>query len=275
MEKSSTSKEDMYINFIRVNTLKISPNKLKERLERKGVKLEKTFLDYAFRVINSPFSIGATPEYLFGYYIPQSLSSMIPPIVLNPSPNDIVLDMCAAPGGKTTHLAQLMKNRGGILAVDISKERVRALKSNINRMGVLNTMIVNKDMRKYKDYLISKGLFFDKILLDAPCSGNIIKDKNRKVSKEDIEYCSLRQKDLLNIGLNLLKPGGELVYSTCSLEEEEDEEVINYILNTRDDIKLIKLKPLAEFITYGKIKGTLRVYPPYEPFFIAKLKKEG
>ncbi|WP_456418741.1 NOL1/NOP2/sun family putative RNA methylase [Methanocaldococcus infernus] len=273
---TSHSKEgDIYINFIRVNTLKISPSALKERLEKKGVKLEKTFLDYAFRVIESPFSIGATPEYLFGYYMPQSLSSMIPPIALNPSPKDRILDMCAAPGGKTTHLAQLMGNEGTILAVEISKERVKALKSNINRMNILNTIIINKDMRKYKEYLMKKKILFDKILLDAPCSGNIIKDKNRKVDEKDIEYCSLRQKELLNIGLDLLKPGGELVYSTCSMEEKENEEVIEHVLKSRDDIKLIKLSPIANFIRPGKIKGTLRVYPPYEPFFIAKIKKEG
>ncbi len=264
------------MQFIRVNTLKINSEELKERLENKGVVLKETFLDYAFEVVKSPFSIGATPEYLFGYYMPQSISSMIPPIILNPREDDFILDMCAAPGGKTTHLAQLMKNKGTIVAVEISKTRVKALKSNINRMGVLNTIIINADMRKYKDYLLKKGIFFDKILLDAPCSGNIIKDKNRNVSEEDIKYCSLRQKELIDIGIDLLKKGGELVYSTCSVEVEENEEVIKYILQKRDDVELIKLKP-DEFkginIKEGYIEGTLRVFPPNEPFFIAKLKK--
>ena len=264
------------MQFIRVNTLKINPEILKERLESKGVILEKTFLDYAFEVIKSPFSIGSTPEYLFGYYMPQSISSMIPPIVLNPKEDSFVLDMCAAPGGKTTHLAQLMKNRGTIVAVEISKSRIKALKSNINRMGVLNAIVINADMRKYKDYLLKKRIFFDKILLDAPCSGNIVKDKNRAVSEEDIRYCSLRQKELIDIGIDLLKEGGELVYSTCSMEIEENEEVINYILQKRDDIELINIKS-DEFkginIKEGYIKGTLRVFPPNEPFFIAKLKK--
>ena len=264
------------MQFIRVNTLKINPEILKERLENKGVVLKETFLDYAFEVIKSPFSIGSTPEYLFGYYMPQSISSMIPPIVLNPKEDSFVLDMCAAPGGKTTHLSQLMKNRGTIVAVEISKSRIKALKSNINRMGVLNAIVINADMRKYKDYLLKRGIFFDKILLDAPCSGNIIKDKNRNVSEADIKYCSLRQKELIDIGIDLLKEGGELVYSTCSMEIEENEEVISYILQKRDDIEIINIKA-DKFkginIKDGYIEGTLRVFPPNEPFFIAKLRK--
>ncbi|ENN96773.1 proliferating cell nuclear antigen [Methanocaldococcus villosus KIN24-T80] len=261
--------------MIRVNTLKISPEEVKERLEKKGVILEETFLDYAFKVKKSPFSIGATPEYLFGYYYLQSLSSMIPPIILNPKKRDFALDMCSAPGGKTTHMAQIMENQGVIVAVEISRERIKALKSNINRLGVLNTIVINADMREYKNYLLENNIFFDKILLDAPCSGNFIKDKNRNVSKKDILYCSIRQKELLNIGLDLLKKGGYLVYSTCSMEKEENEDVISYILNKREDIKLIKLKPKFKGINIkeGYIRGTLRVFPPDEPFFIAKIKK--
>ncbi|CAB3288142.1 tRNA (cytosine(48)-C(5))-methyltransferase [Methanocaldococcus lauensis] len=263
------------MQYIRVNTLKINPKILKKRLEEKNVILEETFLHYAFKVIKSPFSIGCTPEYLFGYYIPQSISSMIPPIVLNPEKNSFVLDMCAAPGGKTTHLAQLMENSGTIVAVDISKSRIKALKSNINRMGILDTIIINKDMRIFKDYLLKNNILFDKILLDAPCTGNIVKDKNRKVSKEDIKYCSLRQKELLNIGIDLLKEGGILVYSTCSAEEEENEEVIRYILNKRDDVELLPIENNFKKINVigGGIEGTLRVIPPNEPFFIAKLRK--
>ncbi|NPA61975.1 MAG: NOL1/NOP2/sun family putative RNA methylase [Methanococci archaeon] len=264
------------MKFIRVNTLKIDPKTLKNRLERKGVVLKETFLDYAFEVKESPFSIGSTPEYLFGYYIPQSISSMIPPIVLNPKEDDFVLDMCSAPGGKTTHLAQIMNNNGCIVAVEISKTRTKALKSNINRMGVLNTIIINKDMRKYKEELLKKKIQFDKILLDAPCTGNEIKDKHRNVSKEDIKYCSLRQKELLNIALDLLKKGGELVYSTCSIEVEENEEVIRHVLNNRNDVELVYLTPdkfLGINIKKGYLDGTLRVFPPNEPFFIAKLRK--
>lgn len=263
------------MNGIRVNTLKISPNILKERLEKKGVKLKETFIGYAFKILDSPFSIGSTPEYLFGYYIPQSLSSLIPPLELNPNKNDFVLDMCSAPGVKTTHLSQIMENKGTILAVEISNRRTKSLKSNINRMGILNVIIMNKDMRIYYKYLINKNIFFDKILLDAPCSGNIIKDKNRNVSKEDILYCSERQKILLNIGLDLLKKDGTLVYSTCSLEKEENEDVIKYILKNRDDIEIEKINPnkYKGLNVKESYKGTLRVLPPDEPFFIAKIRK--
>jgi NOL1/NOP2/sun family putative RNA methylase len=261
------------LQYIRVNTLKINPETLKNRLENKGVVLKETFLPYAFEVLESPFSIGATPEYLFGHYFVQSISSMIPPIVLNPSKDDLVLDMCAAPGGKTTHLAQLMNNEGVIVAVEIKSSRMKSLKANINRMGISNVIMLNMNALHLK----KKNLRFDKILLDAPCSGNVIKDKSRSVTKEDIIYCSNRQKELIDVGVDLLKEGGILVYSTCSAEDEENEEVIRYILNKRDDVELLPIENNFKGINAieGGIEGTLRVVPPNEPFFIAKIRKVG
>ncbi|EHP86945.1 NOL1/NOP2/sun family putative RNA methylase [Methanotorris formicicus] len=261
----------MNLQYIRVNTLKINPETLKNRLENKGVVLKETFLPYAFEVLKSPFSIGATPEYLFGYYFVQSISSMIPPIVLNPSKDDLVLDMCAAPGGKTTHLSQLMGNEGVIVSVEIKSSRMKSLKANINRMDIANVIMLNMNALHLKE----KNLRFDKILLDAPCSGNVIKDKSRNVTKEDIIYCSNRQKELIDVGIDLLKEGGTLVYSTCSSEEEENEGVIEHILNKRDNVELLPIENSFERINVieGGIKGTLRVVPPNEPFFIAKLIK--
>ncbi|WP_421077566.1 NOL1/NOP2/sun family putative RNA methylase [Methanothermococcus sp. Ax23] len=260
--------------YIRVNTLKITPKELKGRLKSKGVKLENTFLDYMFKVKGAPFSMGATPEYLFGYYYLQSISSTIPPLVLNPSENDVVLDMCSAPGGKTTHLSQLMNNKGVVVANELNRKRMRSLKSNIYRMGITNTILLNMDALRLKKF----NMLFDKILLDAPCTGNPIKDKNRVVSKRDIRYCALRQKNMLNVGIDMLKEGGEIVYSTCSPEIEENEDVIEYILNTRRDIELVdvgefknNLKGIS--VIEGKVRGTLKVVPPNEPFFIAKLRK--
>ena len=260
--------------YIRVNTLKITPKELKGRLKSKGVKLENTFLDYMFKVKGAPFSMGATPEYLFGYYYLQSISSTIPPLVLNPSNTDVVLDMCSAPGGKTTHLSQLMNNKGVVVANELNRKRMRSLKSNNYRMGITNTILLNMDALRLKKF----NMLFDKILLDAPCTGNPIKDKNRVVSKRDIRYCALRQKNMLNVGIDMLKEGGEIVYSTCSPEIEENEDVIKYILNTRRDIELVdvgefknNLKGIS--VIEGKVRGTLKVVPPNEPFFIAKLRK--
>ncbi len=264
----------MLNQFIRVNTIKINPNDLKERLEKKNIVLENTYLDYVFKVLKSPFSIGATNEYLFGYYYLQSISSTIPPIVLNPSEKDLTLDMCSAPGGKTTHISQLMNNRGTVVSNEINRKRIRSLKSNIYRLGIVNTIILNTDALRLKNL----NIHFDKILLDAPCTGNNIKDKNRVVNKRDIRFCSIRQKNLLNVGLDILKPNGELVYSTCSQEEEENEKVISYILENRDDIELVDLREYLEKIkgvniSEGGIKGTLRINPPDEPFFIGKFRK--
>jgi len=262
------------MQYLRVNTLKIPPKKLKERLEGKGVVLEDTYLPYMFKIVESPYSPGCTPEYLFGYYYLQSISSTVPPIVLNPSSEDMVLDMCAAPGGKTTHMAQLMGNEGIIVANDRSRERLRSLSSNIQRLGIKNVVILNMDALK----LDKLQIHYDKILLDAPCTGNPVKGRSRKVTKEDIEYCSRRQKRMLDTALNILKVGGELVYSTCSQEVEENEEVVQYILDRREDVQLVNIGDLRGIfkginIKEGGLKGTLRIHPPDEPFFIAKFRK--
>ncbi|MBW9224009.1 NOL1/NOP2/sun family putative RNA methylase [Methanothermococcus sp. SCGC AD-155-E23] len=262
------------MQYLRVNTLKISPQNLRDRLESKGMVLEDTYLDYMFKIVESPFSPGCTPEYLFGYYYLQTVSSTVPPIVLDPSSEDMVLDMCAAPGGKTTHMAQLMDNQGIIVANDIRRERLRSLSSNIHRLGIKNVLILNMDALK----LDRLQVHYDKILLDAPCTGNPVKGRSREITKEDIEYCSRRQKGMLDVGLNILKVGGELVYSTCSQEVEENEEVVQYILDRREDVQLVDITYFIEVakgvnIREGGVKGTLRIHPPDEPFFIAKFKK--
>ncbi|MBP2172599.1 NOL1/NOP2/sun family putative RNA methylase [Methanococcus voltae] len=259
--------------YIRVNTLQITPEELKKRLENKKIVLEDTFLDYAFKVISSPFSVGATPEYLYGYYFMQSISSMVPVIALNPQKGERILDMCAAPGGKTTHIAQLMNNEGMVFAVEVNKNRVRSLTSNINRMGLKNVVTMNTDSVNLKPEEL--GLF-DKILLDAPCTGNAYKDSSRIKNRSDILFCSNRQKELIHTAIDLLKSGGELVYSTCSPEIEEDEEVISHIVNLRNDVELLKLDKndyKGINIEDAIIKGTLKILPPNEPFYIAKLRK--
>ena len=262
------------MEYLRVNTLKISPKELRDRLEAKGIVLQDTYLDYMFKIVESPYSPGCTQEYLFGYYYLQSISSTVPPLVLNPSSEDRVLDMCAAPGGKTTHMAQLMDNQGIIVANDLHRERLRSLSSNVHRLSIKNVLILNMDALKLDKHLV----YYDKILLDAPCTGNPVKGRNREITKKDIEYCSRRQKRMLDIGLNILKVGGELVYSTCSQEVEENEEVVQYILDRRDDVQLLDVSDFIEGakginIKEGGIKGTLRIHPPDEPFFIAKFRK--
>ena len=270
---------------IRVNTIKIDENDLIERLEERGFKLEKTEVPFCYKVIEEPYSIGATPEYLTGYYYVMEKSSCIPPLVLNPKSDEIVVDFASAPGGKTTFLAQLMNNRGVLIAVEANRERIQALVDNVHRMGVLNTAVVHMNAVKF----CNLGLKVDKILLDAPCSGEgvIHKDKERKKvsGRKDIEFCSKLQKELVESALKSLKPGGVLVYSTCTLAPEENELVIQYVLD-KFEVEVEEIEwgepALTEIPNYGKLDKVIarckRFYPHKHEtsgFFVAKIVKTG
>ena len=211
---------------LRVNTLKISEEELVSRLKNNGVKLEKIpFVKHGY-FYSAKFSLGSTPEYLQGYYYLQEGASQVPAEVLDPQEEDLVLDMCAAPGSKTTQLAQLMNNKGKIIAIDVINKRLESLNNNLERMGVVNTstfLLNAKDVTSF-------NLVFDKVLLDAPCSGNFVTDKGwiKKRDMPGIKNNSDKQKSLLERAFNVLKPGGICVYSTCSLEIEEDEDNVSY-----------------------------------------------
>lgn len=212
--------------YIRVNTLVTTAKKLKKILEKRGILLEESIKN-SFKVTKSPFSLASTPEYLQGLYFIQDYSSMLPVLELDPKPGELVLDMAAAPGGKTTHMAELMNNQGVIVAIDINSQKMRSLKSNIQRMHVKNVIAVRTDARHFK---YKKE--FDKILLDAPCTGSgvIRKDKKRALtlSKADTEKFVGLQRRLVENSWNLLKNGGELVYATCSFFTHENEDIIEY-----------------------------------------------
>jgi NOL1/NOP2/sun family putative RNA methylase len=225
--------------YIRVNTLKISPYTLKTRLQKRGVHLRE--VEPGFLIEDTPFSVSSTPEYLLGYFYIQGIAEMqIAPLV---EPKNTVLDMCAAPGGKTTHLAQLMRNKGVIIALDVNKNKIKALKSHVHRLGVKNTIIYLKSALNFT-------FKTNRILLDAPCTGSgiIRKDPTRKYSRDssDITFCSQLQKDLLKKGIENLKQNGILVYSTCSLEPEENEMVINWAL----DKFPVALEPVSFSVNY-------------------------
>ena len=155
---------------LRVNTLKISEDVLLKRLRALNAKLEKIpFTKYGY-YFDADFSLGATPEYLMGYYYLQEAASQLPVQLLNPMPNEKILDMAASPGSKTTQMSQWMNNTGSIIALDIDSQRLSALRNNLERCGVCNVIIYKKDARFSNDLKIE----FDKILLDAPCSGNYV-----------------------------------------------------------------------------------------------------
>jgi NOL1/NOP2/sun family putative RNA methylase len=270
---------------IRVNTLKTHIVDLIKELENKGFKLEPVeWCREGFWVKKSPISIGATTEYLLGYYFIQTTASMLPPLLLSPSPEEIILDMCAAPGGKTSHLAQLLENKGVIISIEVNRQRALALKNNLSRCGVYNTLILNMDAKEFPklNYKV------DKILLDAPCSGEgLIRLKpERKTSRtiNDILFCSNNQKQLIEAAFYTLKEGGVLIYSTCSLAPEENEEVVDYLINkfpvhiepinVPGDPGLTRFKDKTYNPTLIHAK---RIYPHKHDsigFFICKLVKE-
>jgi NOL1/NOP2/sun family putative RNA methylase len=235
--------------YIRVNTLRISPSLLKTRLRKKGVSLQE--VEGGFLVTKTPFSLSSTPEYLLGYFYIQGIAEMqIAPLL---EPEGLVIDMCAAPGGKTTHLAQLM-NSGVVIALDVNKQKIKALKANVHRLGITNVII----------YLVSALHFScksERILLDAPCTGSgiIRKDATRKYSRDltDIQFCSQLQKDLLKKGIENLKDTGILIYATCSLEPEENEMVIDWAVNHLP----VKIRPVDFSVNYvAAVNGITRPF---------------
>jgi tRNA (cytosine40_48-C5)-methyltransferase len=208
---------------LRINTLKKTD--LLRRLRNQGVVLEKiSFLDYGYRIQKSPFSLGATPEFLLGYYYLQEAAAQVPVQVLDPQKGDVVLDCCAAPGGKTTQLAQYMNNTGRIISFEKKKHRLISVMTNLERCGVTNTIVFHADAATATSHA-------DKILLDVPCSGNYALEKGWFEKRSSgIGKNTETQKALLTAAARLLKKNGVIVYSTCSLEPEENEFIIDWAI---------------------------------------------
>ncbi len=263
--------------YIRVNTIKIEEEELLQRLEARGFKLRETEVRFCYEVVEEKYSIGATPEYLMGYYYVMDKSSCVPPLALDPKPGEVVADFGASPGGKTTFMAMLMKNRGVIFAIEPQKERLQALIDNVNRMGAMNVAILNMDARDFPKL----GIKVDKVLLDAPCTGEgiVFKDKTRKTDrgKKDIIFCSNLQRQLIISAYDSLKLGGVLVYSTCSMTPEENEFVIDHLLSKRDaELLDIEFGDKALQITDRDLSKARRFYPHKHRcagFFVAKIKR--
>ena len=275
---------------IRMNSLKIDSSKLLKRFtEEYGWELEQVpFYKKSYKfTTKKPVVLGNTLEHLLGYFYIQEVASMIPPVVINPQQDEFILDMAAAPGSKTTQIADMMSNHGGIIANEKSIGRLSALRMNLQRCGVMNTAVTQMDGKFFKRI---DNIKFDKVLLDAPCTGTGAIMKSLYTLKTWSEKASVKmsniQKQLMQAAVHVLKPGGTLVYSTCSLEPEEDEMVVDYALQKlgmtieKFDINGFKLregltswngKELDKKVSYAR-----RVYPQdnnTEGFFIAKLRK--
>lgn len=267
---------------IRINPLRTTDEILVETLTEQGVELEKIpYLDHGYKVQYSPFSLGASIEYLLGQYSLQETVSQYPVQALLPTPEDRLLDMASAPGGKTTQAAAYMQNKGIIVAVDINRDRLFATENNVERCKVINTSIHHVDALELPD---EEG--FTKVLLDAPCSGNYVTDKQwfKRRTMEDIERNAELQKRLITKALNLLITGGVLLYSTCSLEPEENEQNVQWLVENHD-VELVELKgPGAPAVTDidsidldKKIGYCRRFWPDVtgtQGFFVAKVVKQ-
>jgi NOL1/NOP2/sun family putative RNA methylase len=332
------------VRSFRCNTLKISVEELKKRLEEKDWKIKQPFKDFpeimiiegkyirsfqsltdkrlvniknnedyninnipvknmAKPVLNNqiandsernlqdlqPGELGRALEHLLGYYYIQEIASMLPALVLNPKENERVLDLCASPGSKTTQIAARMENLGLLFANEVKIGRIKILASNTERCGVMNIIITKRDgialCKRFKE----ENFLFDKILLDAPCSGEgTIRSTPKTLEMwniKTIENLSKLQKSMIASAIEILKPNGELVYSTCTHAPEENEEVIDFALkNLNVKIEKINLpiKTRAGITKWKEksyspdVKLSCRIYPQdadTEGFFISKIRK--
>jgi len=276
---------------IRTNTLRTHRRELAQSLINRGVTLEPVgkWSKVGLQIFESQVPLGATPEYLAGHYILQAASSFLPVMALAPQEHERILDMAAAPGGKTTYIAALMKNTGCIFANDSNKSRAKGLIGNIHRLGAKNTIVCNHDAREFPKIIGG----FDRVLLDAPCSGTgvIAKDPSVKANKTERDFMLLPQlqKQLLLAAIDSVdhasKTGGYIVYSTCSVTVEENEQVVQYALAKRPNVKLVETGltfGVDGFVNYmGKqfdprMKMTKRYYPHafnVDGFFVSKFRK--
>ena len=258
----------------RLNTLKFSEDEILKRLDSLNIKYTKyPYLDNAYITDIEAKDYLNTDIVKDGIIYFQSISSMLPAYFLNAKENETILDMCAAPGGKTIVLAQLLNNKVEITSNEVNKIRFERLKHNLETLGV-RSYLLNMDGLRLDDYFR-----FDKILLDAPCSGSGTLDlSNQKQMKsfsfELVKNSSLLQEKLLNKALTILKPNSDMIYSTCSILEDENEKVLNKVLKKHNaKIVPIEMKNVPTLDT--KIAGTLKVMPNelFEGFFIAKIHK--
>jgi NOL1/NOP2/sun family putative RNA methylase len=271
---------------VRANTLKMDPGRFRGLMCEQGYDLKPVEgIEEAF-FLKGAESPGATLEYFLGYYQVQGLTSMLPAKVLCPRPGEIILDLCAAPGGKTTHLAQLMGDRGLVVANDFKKERTHVLRSHIDRLGILSVLVCC-----YPGQAFPLRRNFDRVLLDPPCSAEgtyraglpPTRSENPKVAQHLVRV----QKELLRHALAVLRPGGTLVYSTCTYAPEENEAVVNEVVSSGK----AELLPVQTSLPHSQglpswqgqayhadLVKALRFYPHQVNswgFFIAHLRKRS
>jgi NOL1/NOP2/sun family putative RNA methylase len=265
---------------VRINTMNTSETDVVKRLRARGIDLEPIpFASHGYWVHKSTISVGATTEYLLGYYSIQEAAAQIPATLFTELRNKVALDACAAPGGKTVQLADLMNNTGVIIALDVEKRRLTALSNHLERCHIKNTVVHQMDARRASDLRIK----FDRILLDVPCSGNFAADKEwfKRRTIEDVRRNAALQREILAEAVKILKDDGEIVYSTCTLEPEENELNVNWAIEHLDlcpePIECYGEPALTR--VFGKqlkdsIANCRRIWPGLtQGFFVCRFKK--
>jgi tRNA (cytosine49-C5)-methyltransferase len=276
-------------SFIRCNTLKIPVQELFERLNKKW-QIEQPFSKFPEIILVTsdllPGELGNSIEHTLGYYYIQEISSMLPPLALNPKPGDLVLDLFASPGSKTTQIAARMENSGALIANDLKIDRISILVTNLEKAGVTNCVVTKKDALSLCSQLKKADYKFDKILLDVPCSGEGTLRSSPKTfqiwNENVVKSLSKKQKKFFEAAIPLLKKGGTIIYSTCTHAPEENESVVSFALENFP----LKLESLTlpikcrQGITKWKdktfhsgVKKACRIYPQdndSEGFFVSK-----
>lgn len=261
--------------YIRTNTLKISRDELIGKLAKEGIKCTKVNgIDEAIMVQNLK-NIEGNELFKLGYFTIQDISSMLVGKIANPEKDSKVLDICSAPGGKTTHVATIMENTGQVIARDVFDHKLKLIKSTVNRLGLTNVSIENRDALKLDDNSIDK---FDYVLADVPCSGlGIIRRKPEIKFKEKSELSGLPdiQSKILNNASKYVKENGTLIYSTCTIHDEENINVVEQFLKENKNFELVPIENINIDLD-NQEKGYIKIYPNIhgmDGFFIAKLKR--
>lgn len=263
----------------RVNTIKATVEEIEEVLKQKEISFDKVSWSKDVFILkeNDESDVEALDIYKEGKIYLQSLSSMLPPIILEPQEGKDILDMAAAPGGKTTQMAALSNNKAHITACEMNNIRIEKLKYNVEKQGATCVYVMQKDSRQIDDFFS-----FDQILLDSPCSGSGTlylenPNINKYFTKVLVEKSTKAQFALLKKALRILKPGEEMVYSTCSILKEENEDIVRKAMSTAK-CEIVKIEfegmeclPLLPV----DIEGTLCIKPDeyYEGFYVAKIRK--
>ncbi len=262
--------------YLRANTLKVPLDKIIDILKDKGVEIERD-ADFSeiIKVIKTDKPVTRIKSYKKGLFYIQTKASAVVVHSLNPQPDELIFDTCAAPGGKTTHIAQLMKNKGRIIAFELNLRRLKELKSKLSTLNIKNVDVIHADSKKLP--IRSQA---DRVLVDPPCTGSGAYS-SRPLSRWKIGKKSLRnfpklQLNLLSAGAEHVKSGGILVYSTCSILIEEDEDIVKEFLKKHVNFKIIPASSKIGIKGYKNCEECVRLFPHLhetEGFFIAKFKK--